>query len=187
VLIELAGYVGDRTAAGEASRTLRPRSSGAVASKNAPLPASAPTTRPAQATADDPYLAVHYLYRAIANGSATGCAVLSPTAAQQFSTHFDAPDCPAAITRLNTQVTSAIKYASTGQRSPDVYLDDTMTISSCEIKPEGGPPLGRFTLQRTEQNKWYISRHETETCSVLTTAFSRPASPDGRRGLDHSE
>jgi hypothetical protein len=62
------------------------------------------------------YLTVHYLYRAIANGSATGCAMFGPTAA------------------------------------------------SCEIKPEGGPSLGRFTLQRTGQDKWYISGHEKETC-----------------------
>jgi hypothetical protein len=35
------------------------------------------------------------------------------------------------------------------------------------------------TLQRTEQSKWYLSGHEMEACSVLTTALSRP---DGRRG-----
>lgn len=34
-------------------------------------------------------------------------------------------------------------------------------------------------LQRAEQNKWYLSRSETEACSVLTMALSRP---DGRRG-----
>lgn len=37
------------------------------------------------------------------------------------------------------------------RRSPNIYLGDTMTIASCKIKPEGGPLLGRFTLQRTEQ------------------------------------
>lgn len=163
VLIELAGYVGGRAAAGESSRAL-PRSGGVVSGENAPLPAQATTTRTAPATADDPYLAVHYLYRAIANASTTGCAVFSPSAAQQFATNFTAADCPTAITQLNVKVTSAIKYASTGQRSPDVYPGDTMTISSCEISPEGGPPLGRFILQRTEQSKWYISGHETETC-----------------------
>ncbi|MGH3718172.1 MAG: hypothetical protein ACRDRI_04880 [Pseudonocardiaceae bacterium] len=36
-----------------------------------------------------------------------------------------------------------------------------MTISSCEISPEGGPPLGRFILQRTDHSKWYTSGHET--------------------------
>jgi hypothetical protein len=128
------------------------------------VPAPVTTTRQTQATADDPYLAVHYLYRAIANGSATGCAVFSPAAAQQFASDFHAPDCPAAITQLATQVTSPIKYAVSARRSPDVYLGDTLTISSCKIQPEGGPPLGRFTLQRTEQDKWYISGHETETC-----------------------
>jgi hypothetical protein len=88
-------------------------------------------------------LTVHYLYRVIANGSATGCAVVSPTAAQQFAAHFDTPGCPAATTQLTTQVTSPIKYAMAGSRSVDVYLGDIMTISSCnEIKPEGGPPLG---------------------------------------------
>lgn len=166
VLIELAGYVGDRTVTGEATSnytSARPPTSAVGSSENAPLPAPA-TTRPAQATADDPYLAVQYLYRAIANGSETGCAVFNPTAAQQFAAHFNAPDCPAAITQLNTQVTSPIKYAVTGRRSPDVYLGDTMTISSCQIQPEGGPSLGRFTLQRTEQDRWYISEHETEVC-----------------------
>ncbi|MGH3571607.1 MAG: hypothetical protein ACRDR6_17130 [Pseudonocardiaceae bacterium] len=162
-LIELAGYAGDHTAAGEASYTPRPPAGGAGTSEYAPLPAPVTTTRP-QAGADDPYLAVHYLYRAIANGSATGCALLSPTAAQQFAADFDAPDCPAATNQLNAQVTSPIKYAVTGTRSPDVYLGDTMTISSCEIKPEGGPSLGRFTLQRTGQDKWYISGNEKETC-----------------------
>ncbi len=168
-LIELTGYLGDRTAAEEATSSYpaaRPPASAAGNSENAPppAPATAATTRPTQATADDPYLAVHYLYRAIANGSATGCAVFSPAAAQQFAAHFNAPDCPAAITQLNTQVTSPIKYAVTGRQSPDVYLGDTFTISSCKIQPEGGPPLGRFTLHRTEQDKWYISEHETEVC-----------------------
>jgi hypothetical protein len=32
-----------------------------------------------------------------------------------------------------------------------------------EIKPEGGPTLGRFILQRTS-DKWYITGHETEKC-----------------------
>lgn len=171
ILVELAGYVGNRTATGEATSSYpfaRPPASDADTRENAPIPALAPpattTTTRAQATADDPYLAVHYLYRAIANGSATGCTVFSPAAAQQFAVHFNSPDCPAAITQLNTQVTSAIKYALTGRRSPDVYLGDTMIISSCDIKPEGGPPLGRFTLHRTDQDKWYISEHETETC-----------------------
>ncbi|MGH7484694.1 MAG: hypothetical protein ACREMY_03690, partial [bacterium] len=76
-LIELAGYAGNHTAAGEASYTPRPPAGGAGTSEYAPLPAPVTTTRP-QAGADDPYLAVHYLYRAIANGSATGCALLSP-------------------------------------------------------------------------------------------------------------
>ncbi|MEO7196094.1 MAG: hypothetical protein ABIZ05_14995 [Pseudonocardiaceae bacterium] len=165
VLIELVGYIDDRTNIGEASRTLRPLSGPVAASgENSPPPARETTPRTVQTMADDPYLAVHYLYRAIANGSATGCAVFSPTAAQQFAENFHAADCPAAITRLNIQVSSPIKYASTGQRSPDVYPGDTMTISSCEISPQGGPPLGRFILQRTEQSKWYISGHETETC-----------------------
>ncbi len=73
------------------------------------------------------------------------------------------------------------------RHSPNIYLGDTMTIASCKIKPEGGPPLGRFTLQQTEQDKWYISGNETEACSVLTTALSRPASPDGRRSNDSGE
>lgn len=166
VLIELTGYVtSSHTAAGEINPTpRRPETpwSGNSGSEN-PLPPSATTTRPAQVRADDPYLAVNYLYRAIANRSATGCVVFSAAAAQQFATHFNAPDCPAAITQLATQVTSAINYASTAWQSPDVYPDDTMTISSCKIKPEGGPSLGRFTLQRTN-DKWYISGHETETC-----------------------
>jgi hypothetical protein len=38
-----------------------------------------------------------------------------------------------------------------------------MTISSCEIKPEGGPLLGRFILQRAN-DKWYITGHEKEKC-----------------------
>ncbi len=45
----------------------------------------------------------------------------------------------------------------------------------------GGLLRGRFTLQRTEQNKWYLSGNETEEWSVFTTALSRP---DGRRGSD---
>lgn len=167
-LIELAGYAGDHPATGETSRTARPPANSAGNSENAPplLPAPvATTTRPAPATADDPYVAVHYLYRAVANGSATGCAVFSPAAAQQFATHFNAPDCPTATAQLSTQVTGPIKYAMAGIRSPDVYPGDTMTISSCdEIKPEGGPTLGRFTLQRTTGDKWYISEHEKETC-----------------------
>lgn len=126
VLIELAGYVGDRTGAGEATSSYtsaRPPDSAAGNSENAPLPApaTAATTRPTQATVEDPYLLVHYLYRAIANGSATGCAVFSPVAAQEFAAHFAAPD-------------------------------------------RRGPPLSRFTLHRTDQDKWYISEHETETC-----------------------
>jgi hypothetical protein len=164
VLIELAGYIGDHTTTGETSYPPQQRADGARISNHA-LPAAPVTaTRIAEATADDPYLAVHYLYRAIANGSATGCAVFSPTAAMQFATHFDASDCSTATTRLSEKVTNPINYAQTSIRSPDIYLDDTMTISSCEIRPEGGPPLGRFTLRRTEQSKWYISGHETEEC-----------------------
>lgn len=122
-------------------------------SENPPPPTTPETTiRLAQTTANDPYLAVHLLYP-----------VFNPTAAQQFAEHFNAQDRPAAITQLNTQVTSAVTYAMAGQRSPDVYPDDTMTISSCEIKPEGGSPLGRFILHCTG-GKWYISRHETEAC-----------------------
>jgi hypothetical protein len=162
-LIELAGYT-TRNHTGGAATPHRPERETPWYSEN-PLPPAAPTTtpRPAQATASDPYLAVSYVYRAIANGSATGCALFSPTAAQRFAENFGAPDCPAATDKLHTRVTSAIDYASTGQRSPDVYLGDTMTISSCEIKPEGGPPLGRFILQRTD-DKWYITGHETEKC-----------------------
>ena len=163
VLIELAGYIGDRTTAGETNYPPQPQVDARIGNK-APLAAPATTTRLAEATADDPYLAVHYLYRAIANGSATGCAVFSPTAAMQFAAHFDASDCSSATTRLSEKVTNPIHYALTSTRSPDVYLDDTMTISSCEIRPEGGPLLGRFTLHRTEQGKWYISGHETEEC-----------------------
>jgi hypothetical protein len=54
-----------------------------------------------------------------------------------------------------------------------------MIISPCEIRPEGGPPLDRFTLHRTEQGKWSISDHENEECAVLATALSKS---DGRRG-----
>ena len=36
------------------------------------------------------------------------------------------------------------------------------------------------TLQRTEQSKWYIAGHETEECSVFTTALSRA---DRRRAV----
>ncbi|MGH3885725.1 MAG: hypothetical protein ACRDSZ_04005 [Pseudonocardiaceae bacterium] len=164
VAIELVGYVSNHTAAGETSRAARPPAGGAGTSGSAPLPAPATTTRPAQATADDLYLAVHYLYCAIVNGSATGCAVFSPAAGQQFAAHFDAADCPSATKQLNAKVTSAIKYALAGRRSPDVYLGDSMAISSCEIRPDGGPLLGRFTLQRTTGEKWYISQHETEVC-----------------------
>jgi hypothetical protein len=113
-----------------------------------------------------PYRAVHYLYRAIANGSTTGCAVFSPRAAQQFATHFGAPDCTAATTQLATQVTSPIEYASTAEQSPDIYPNDTVTISSCKIRPTGGPPLGRFLLRRTDQYRWYIAGNENQECSV---------------------
>ncbi|MGH3869748.1 MAG: hypothetical protein ACRDQ4_27340 [Pseudonocardiaceae bacterium] len=164
VLIELAGYISDRTTTGATSYPPQQRAEGARISNNAPPAAPATATRIAEATADDPYLAVHYLYRAIANGSATGCAVFSPTAARQFAEHFDASDCSTATTLLSEKVTSPINYALTSNRSPDVYLDDTMIISSCEIRPEGGPLLGRFTLHRTEQGKWYISGHEKEEC-----------------------
>jgi hypothetical protein len=165
-LIEIAGYTIRNHTGSETNTTTphRPERKTPWYSEN-PLPPAAPTTppRPAQATAGDPYLAVSYVYRAIANGSATGCALFSPTAAQQFAENFGAPDCPSAIDKLHTRVTSAIDYASTGQRSPEVYLGDTMTISSCEIKPEGGPALGRFILQRTN-DKWYITGHEMEKC-----------------------
>jgi len=165
-LIELAGYTTRNHTSGETNTTTphRPGRETPWYSESS-LPPAAPTTtpRPAQVTAGDPYLAVSYVYRAIANGSATGCALFTPTAAQQFVANFGAPDCPAATDKLHTGVTSAIDYASTGQRSPDVYLGDTMTISSCESKPEGGPLLGRFILQRTN-DKWCITGHETEKC-----------------------
>ncbi|MBV9142711.1 MAG: hypothetical protein JO115_17665 [Pseudonocardiales bacterium] len=86
------------------------------------------------------------------------CAVFSASAAQQFAAHFYAPDCPAATTQWATQVSSPIAYASTGDRSPDVDPSDVMTISSGEIDPEGGPPLGRFVLRRTNQDRWSIVR-----------------------------
>ena len=54
-----------------------------------------------------------------------------------------------------------------------------MIVSSCDIRSEGGPLLGRFTLRRTEQGKWSISDHENEECAVLASALSKP---DGRRG-----
>jgi hypothetical protein len=41
-------------------------------------------------------------------------------------------------------------------------MSKSKTISSCESKP-GGPTLGRFILQRTN-DKWYITGHETEKC-----------------------
>ncbi|MGH3696562.1 MAG: hypothetical protein ACRDRX_21670 [Pseudonocardiaceae bacterium] len=46
------------------------------------------------------------------------------------------------------------KYALPGRRSPDVYLGDAMTISSGKIQPEGGSPLGWFTLHRSEHDTW---------------------------------
>jgi hypothetical protein len=66
--------------------------------------------------------------------------------------------CPAATTQLATQVTSPITYALTDDRSSDVYPSNIMTISSGEISPEGRPPLGRFTLQRIDQDRWSIVR-----------------------------
>jgi hypothetical protein len=45
---------------------------------------------------------VSYVYHAIANGSATGCALFSASAAQQFAANFGAPDCPAVTDKLHS-------------------------------------------------------------------------------------
>jgi len=133
-LIELAGYTTRNHTGGE-TNTTTPHRPGRETPwySESSLPPAAPTTTP------------------------------RPAQVTAGDPYFGAPDCPSAIKQLNNQVTSAIDYASTGQRSPDVYLGDTMTISSCEIKPEGGPLLGGFILQRTN-DRWYITGHETEKC-----------------------
>ena len=41
-------------------------------------------------------------------------------------------------------------------------MSKSKTISSCKVKP-GGPALGRFILQRTN-DKWYITGRKTEKC-----------------------
>ncbi len=38
-----------------------------------------------------------------------------------------------------------------------------MTISSGKIQPEGGSPLGWFTLHRTKHDTWYFSDRKTQS------------------------
>ncbi|WP_424189945.1 hypothetical protein ACOBQX_14270 [Actinokineospora sp. G85] len=90
--------------------------------------------------------------------------------AQSFATHFNAPDCPTAVKRLHTQVTSKNNYAEVFFPTAVSLVPDAggeVRVSSCDLEVNSGPRLGVFTVKEIDKSRagqWTIVRHERESC-----------------------
>jgi hypothetical protein len=125
-----------------------------------------PAVSPVQgANPADPVKAV---YSSIAtNTPAVVCAEFTPQAGAEFAAASGAPDCPAAVRQLSSQVTNPTDYTDNAfmafQFNPDAVTvaNGQAEVPACRIVVAGGPHLGSFHLQQLPNRGWRIDGYQS--------------------------
>ena len=116
-----------------------------------------------------PNQSVRMVYQRVAeNVPDVACGQFTDEASRQFAADVNAPDCPAAVAALHTQVTGRKNdYAEptfpSEVRNPPRDAS-VVEISSCRLEVTGGPRLGWFKVEKVERDQWIITQHRQETC-----------------------
>ncbi|MCT2587238.1 hypothetical protein [Actinophytocola gossypii] len=134
---------------------------------------------------ENPRAAVQRVYDDVAQGDPeSACGRFTEEARADFAEHFASygDTCEEVVAGLNAEVVPGQKseYANPAEMTSVTRgtTTDSVTVSSCTIGVQGGPPLGRMTVTRDWNskgtNQWIVTAHEAETCtgvpSVPTTS-----------------
>jgi hypothetical protein len=133
----------------------------------------------------NPRIAVQRIYDDIAQGDPTSaCGRFTEEARAQFADHLHqfGGSCVDIVETIHADVEAARmknEYANPDNLSAVAFTpeSETVSVSSCELGVQGGPPLGMLTLgkiAKSEGGQWIVTRHEAETGACAQTPTTTP-------------
>lgn len=131
----------------------------------------------------NPRAAVQKIYDDVAQGEpGSACKRFTPQARTQFAEHLHryGASCEEIVAAIHTGVDKKDmkdEYANPSKlfSISAQQSDEPVTISSCALGVEGGPPLGRFTVDTipgSKEGQYIVTAHEAEPedCTGVPTA-----------------